>query len=71
MIHLEVIDDKIELVVYSDDASLQELSDEVNSFRLTNVLKTRKCKGCGECCNQPIPVFGLDLLNIQQQSLVS
>ncbi|HOJ12625.1 MAG TPA: YkgJ family cysteine cluster protein [Clostridiales bacterium] len=68
MIHLEVIDDKIELVEYSDDASLQELSDEVNSFRLKNALKTRDCKGCGECCNQPIPVFGLDLINIQKKT---
>lgn len=66
MIQLEVVDNKIELVSYSDDASIQELSDEVNSFRLTNDLKTRDCKGCGECCNQPIPVLGLDLINIQK-----
>ncbi|HHV95914.1 MAG TPA: YkgJ family cysteine cluster protein [Clostridiaceae bacterium] len=65
MVKLEVIEDKIELVDYSDDATLQELSDEVNSFRLTNDLKTKNCKGCGECCNQPIPVLGLDLINIQ------
>ena len=66
MLKLDVVDSKIELVDYSLDASLQELSNEVNSFRLTNDLKTRNCKGCGECCNQPIPVLGLDLINIQK-----
>jgi len=68
MIQLEVVENKIELVDYSEDATLQELSDEVNSFRLTNDLKTRDCKGCGECCNQPIPVLGLDLVKIQKET---
>lgn len=71
MIKLEVIENKIELVDYSEDASLQELSNEINSFRLTNDLKTRDCKGCAECCNQPIPVLGLDLVKIQNETKLS
>ncbi|NMB97333.1 MAG: hypothetical protein GYA02_12115 [Clostridiaceae bacterium] len=71
MIQLEVIENKIELIDYSDNATLKELSDEVNFFRLTNDLKTRDCKGCGECCNQPIPVLGLDLVNIQKATSLS
>ena len=44
MIQLEVIENKIELIDYSDNATLKELSDEVNFFRLTNDLKTRIVK---------------------------
>lgn len=71
MIRLELEDDKIELKEYSDDASLQELTKEVEHIRLTNNLKTRYCKGCGECCNQPIPVMGLDIINFQKRNLSS
>ena len=68
MVKLVLEKDKIELEEYSEDATLQELSDEVESFRLTNNLKTRYCKGCGECCNQPIPVMGLDIIKIQRKA---
>ncbi len=71
MIRLELENDKIELKEYSDDASLQELTKEVETFRLTNDLKTRYCKGCGECCNQPIPVLGLDIINFQKKTSLS
>ena len=66
MVKLVLKKHKTELRDYSDDATLQELWNEVDSFRLTNNLKTRYCKGCGECCNQPIPVLGLDIIKIQK-----
>lgn len=66
MIKLLLKKNKIELEGYSEDATLQELKDEVEAFRLTNDLKTRYCKGCGECCSQPIPVLGLDIIRIQK-----
>jgi len=71
MVRLELEKEKIELKEYSDDASLQELTKEVESFRLTNHLKTRYCKGCGECCNQPIPVMGLDIMILQENTGLS
>ena len=67
MVKLILKENKIELAEYSVDATIQELSDAVELFRLHDTkLKTRSCKGCGECCNQPIPVLGLDLLKIQK-----
>lgn len=68
MIKLVLEKGKIELEDYSEDATLQELSDEVEAFRVTNKLKTRYCKGCGECCNQPIPVIGMDIIRIQRMT---
>lgn len=67
MIDLKVEDGKIELKGYSDTETLQNLTKAVECFRLTNDLKTRYCEGCGECCNQPIPVMGLDIINLQKK----
>lgn len=51
----------IELVEYSEDTTLNELVDGLETFRLENSLKTRNCQGCGKCCKDNIPVLGLDL----------
>ena len=67
MIKLEVHDRVIELVSYSRNATLLELRDAVENFRLGKGLKTDHCAGCGECCYfETLPVLGLDLLSIKK-----
>lgn len=61
MINFEVIEDSIELAHYSPDTTLPELVAELEEFRKNNELKTRKCKGCGLCCQDNIPVLGFDM----------
>lgn len=51
----------IELAGYDGGTTLTELVDALEGFRLKNALKTRNCKGCGQCCKDNIPVLGLDL----------
>ena len=52
---------EIELVEYDAGATLTDLAAELESFRETAPdLKTGKCRGCGECCSDNIPVLGLD-----------
>ncbi len=60
---IEFISDngKVELKYYDPDATLAELATELEIFRSTCDLKTSKCKGCGECCSDNIPVLGLDI----------
>jgi len=53
--------DEIELEYYSEDATLAELNETLESLRLECGLKTSQCKGCGECCSDNIPVLGADL----------
>lgn len=67
MVKFIVEEDKIELEYYSDDATLKELADGVNEFRLTNELETKYCEGCGRCCIQDVPVVGLDLILLQKK----
>ncbi len=61
MIRFSVLDNQIELEEYSDDATLPELAATLEAFRGTCELKTKHCRGCGECCGDDIPVLGFDL----------
>ena len=63
---------EIELLRYDADATLADLAAELESFReAAEDLKTGKCKGCGECCSDNIPVLGLDfeVLGIEPAAL--
>lgn len=71
MIKFEIIDDSIELSDYSPDTTLPELVEELEKFRQTNELKTKNCKGCGYCCQDNIPVLGLDIPTLTQGLLCS
>jgi Fe-S-cluster containining protein len=52
----------IELERYAPDATVRDLVEEVERFRLERTeLVTSRCAGCGECCNQRIPVFAEDI----------
>jgi len=67
MISLEVRDGTIELASYSEEATLPELRDAVESFRIEKGLKTDRCAGCGECCYyETLPVLGHDLEAIKE-----
>lgn len=65
MIKLSVTHDQIELDEYTDDVTINELAEAVESFRLDQIrsgrLKTRDCFDCGICCHDLIPVLGMDL----------
>jgi len=61
VIELCVADGKIELAGFSPEESVAALARAVEEFRLHQDLKTRYCCGCGGCCDQAIPVLGLDL----------
>jgi len=61
MIELCVADGKIELAGFSPEESVAALARAVEDFRLQQELETRYCYDCGGCCNQAIPVLGLDL----------
>lgn len=67
-IMIEFINDneEIELKSFSAEATLVELVDALEDFRLKLSLKTINCKGCGECCSDNIPVLGLDLQVLQE-----
>jgi len=53
---------EIEIRRYDADTTLAGLAAELEAFRQTAPdLRTGKCKGCGECCSDNIPVLGLDL----------
>lgn len=53
---------EIEIRSYDADTTLAGLAAELEAFRQTAPdLRTGKCKGCGECCSDNIPVLGLDL----------
>lgn len=66
MVRFEIENREIELAEYTEDVTLPVLVAELEDFRLKNRLKTRKCKGCGECCSDNIPVLGLDLAALTQ-----
>lgn len=61
MVEFKIIDETIELVDYEPGTTLPELSAELEEYRKSNKLKTRNCKGCGYCCQDNIPVLGLDI----------
>ena len=66
--------DEIEIDSYDAGTTLADLAAELEAFRETAPhLKTGKCKGCGECCSDNIPVLGLDfaVLGIDPGALVS
>lgn len=55
-------DGRIELAEYASGATVRNLVDEIERFRLGRTeLITARCAGCGECCNQRIPVFAEDM----------
>ncbi len=61
MIEFIVENEEIELKNYNPDATLSQLSESLEDFRLVSGLKTCQCKGCGQCCSDNIPVLGLDI----------
>lgn len=63
-VRLVVLSDRIELERCSDEATLQDLVRGIEQVRLLSRLKVSRCAGCGGCCRQPIPVFGVDLANL-------
>ncbi len=66
MIDLAVENRKIELRGYSDDATLAELRDSVESFRKQDGLITAGCAGCGLCCYyETLPILGYDLHDLR------
>ncbi len=66
MIDLKVIETSIELISYSEDATLEELRERVDTFRVQKGLETEHCAGCGECCYyENLPVLGFDLESIR------
>jgi Fe-S-cluster containining protein len=76
MIEFAIQGKTIEMVSYSDDATLAELRSELDAFRDRPGLKTATCAGCGECCYyETLPVLGYDLesirgfLNVDDSSL--
>lgn len=46
---------------YSPEVSLAAFARVLDDFRLRRELRTKRCRDCGECCNQPIPVLGCDI----------
>ena len=53
---------RIELAGYEPEATVRELIEEIERFRLRRTeLITARCAGCGLCCNQRIPVFAEDM----------
>lgn len=67
MIELEVQGRTIEIISYSEDATLEELRSKVDTFRVQPGLKTAGCAGCGECCfYENLPVLGYDLQAIKE-----
>lgn len=71
MIEFIAENEEIELKAYGPGATLKELSEALEAFRLTCSLKTIDCKGCGECCSDNIPVLGLDLPVLQDGLCIS
>jgi len=66
MIELEVRDRTIEIVSYSEDATLEDLRSGIDVFRDQTGLKTANCAGCGECCfYETLPVLGYDLAAVR------
>ena len=67
MIDLEVQGETIEIVSYSEEASLEELKTLVDAFRVREGLKTAYCQGCGGCCSdENLPVLAYDLASIRR-----
>ena len=61
-VRLVVAEGRIELEGYAPGATVRDLVEEVERFRLERKeLITARCAGCGECCNQRIPVFTEDM----------
>ena len=60
-IRLSAIDGKLELASFSATASLTDLAEGLESARSSDDLRTRACRGCGECCSDLIPVLAPDL----------
>ncbi len=66
MIYLAVENGKIELKGYSDDATLAELRDSVETFRKQDGLITAGCAGCGLCCYyHTLPILGYDIHDLR------
>jgi Fe-S-cluster containining protein len=62
VIRLAVEDGAIEMLEYSEDASLSELRICVEETREQEGLKTADCAGCGECCfYENLPILGYDI----------
>ena len=55
------VDDRIEIEGWELDATVRDLVEGIEAFRLAGTLRTARCAGCGECCYQRIPVFAEDL----------
>lgn len=66
MIKFGVKKKETELLDYSGDATLRELSESLEEFRLHNGLRTKNCRGCGECCSDDIPVLGFDMQALKE-----
>lgn len=61
-VQLETRGRLIELVGYHPDATIRDLVDEIERYRLTQTqLITSACAGCGLCCHQRPPVFAQDM----------
>ena len=61
-VSLAVREERIELAGYAPDATVRDLVEEVERFRMEHTqLTTARCAGCGTCCNQRIPVFAEDM----------
>jgi Fe-S-cluster containining protein len=62
LVTLVVADDRIELSAYGPEATVRDLVEEVERYRLAEArLLTARCAGCGRCCDQRIPVFAEDM----------
>lgn len=66
MVSLAVDNDRIELLDYSDAATLVELAESLNRFCAQPALVTGFCASCARCCYDAIPLFGYDLEALQR-----
>ncbi len=61
-VRLCVRDHAIELAGYEPEATVRDLVEEIERFRLREThLITSACAGCGLCCHQRPPVFAQDM----------
>ena len=67
MIEFQIDDGNIELVRYPEDITLSEFAEELDTFRLQHTPEIRDCYACGECCGDPVPVLGYDILKIRAE----
>jgi len=55
---------RIDIIEYSADATLEDLVTGTENLRSNGLRKTKTCIGCGNCCMPPPPILGADLADL-------